>query len=94
MAQSKHTPGPWRTGGNELSAFNVYGPTGDLIAQCLSTANARLIAAAPELLAALQMALPALEWCDKQWANSPQRGHGVNVLHVVKATIAKAEAAS
>jgi hypothetical protein len=53
-------------------------------------ANARLIAAAPDLLTALQMAIPALEWCDQQWAKSPQRGEGVNVLAFVRAAIAKA----
>ena len=46
---------------------------------------------APELLAALQMAMPALEWCEKQWAKSPQHGEGVNVLAVARAALTKAE---
>lgn len=46
--------------------------------------------AAPDLLFALQMAKPALEWCQKQWTKSPQQGDGVNVLAVVEAAIAKA----
>lgn len=47
-----------------------------------------------ELLAALQMAVPALEWCEKQWAGSPQTGEGVSVMAVVRAAIAKAEGRS
>lgn len=46
--------------------------------------------AAGDMLAALQMSLPALEWCQQQWANSPQQGEGINVLDVVRAAIAKA----
>ena len=57
-AGSVHTPGPWREGieGN----WRVYGPDGKgehsgLVAHAFkSRANARLIAAAPELLAALK----------------------------------------
>lgn len=55
-------------------------------------ANIALISAAPDLLAALQMSLPALEWCQQQWASSPQHGEGVNVLDVVRAALTKAGA--
>jgi hypothetical protein len=55
---TEHTPGPWRTG----DVFNtVFGPpNGTPAPRTVATvargdkANARLIAAAPELLAALQ----------------------------------------
>lgn len=60
---SKHTPGPWHTGG-KLDAI-VYAPDGYAVAGCqtyhglrdeaCTAANARLIAAAPELLEALDM---------------------------------------
>lgn len=60
--QAKHTPGPWtirlsRPIG-EWQAYVVHGPDGSAIAFCNSSvapnhANARLIAAAPELLAVL-----------------------------------------
>ena len=58
-----HTPGPWHTAAD---AQNITTDAGALIARVAlkqtvcgaPTANARLIAAAPELLAVLQ----ALEW--------------------------------
>jgi len=60
---SKHTPGPW-----EVDGYRVGHPVGkhgfDLVARILQTdnatedaANARLIAAAPDLLAACKAAL-------------------------------------
>ena len=63
---SKHTPGPWQIGKNFGSVVcdtpvpgirgsddtEYYG--GHLIAESVTEANARLIAAAPELLEALQ----------------------------------------
>jgi hypothetical protein len=70
---SKHTPGPWRRGSDELSSpelfSEVYGPNEFVIATChvgnargkdrreavdYVRANARLIAAAPELLRACE----------------------------------------
>lgn len=55
----KHTSGPWTVApAFEKSKLNIRGPTGNALAQVLKEkhpheANARLIAAAPELLAAL-----------------------------------------
>jgi hypothetical protein len=78
----KHTPGPWTRGyGNYVYRDDVGQKDGkSLIATCMplnvtraeletAFANARLIAAAPELLAALQWLAdsaddcPALDWC-------------------------------
>lgn len=64
---TQHTPGPWHIGKRQpSSSFYIYGPQGEEIADCdpltqfenINRANARLIAAAPELLA-------ALEWCEQ-----------------------------
>ena len=61
--QTKHTPGPWHIGVRTYHAGrDVYGPKGEPVAVAddaitatpEAEANARLIAAAPELLAALQ----------------------------------------
>lgn len=57
MSEMKHTPGPWRTNGCYISSN--YGEVGHAywvssMPDGMSEANARLIAAAPELLEALQ----------------------------------------
>ena len=61
--QTKHTPGPWHIGVRTFHAGrDVYGPKGEPVAVAdqeltlpeESAANARLIAAAPDLLAALE----------------------------------------
>lgn len=61
--QTKHTPGPWHIGVRTFHAGrDVYGPKGEPVAVAddaitatpEAEANARLIAAAPELLAALR----------------------------------------
>jgi hypothetical protein len=71
----KHTPGPWSAGNEvlrgELRPVLIPGRRGDIhIAHCLETmqdgereANARLIAAAPELLEACKTAADLL-MCD------------------------------
>ena len=64
---SKHTPGPWTVKLNRVERHPVYGPDGEPVARCLcprpSTkewdANARLIAAAPEMLEALELFMEA-----------------------------------
>jgi len=63
---SQHTPGPWWAGTDE-DAHMVYGSEADgtAVADCMrddgddyvERANARLIAAAPDLLAACKVAL-------------------------------------
>lgn len=65
MMKAQHTPGPWKATGNPYSdkARDVIAPNGDRIAALNGAAfdyssevaaNARLIASAPELLAALE----------------------------------------
>jgi hypothetical protein len=46
-----HTPAPWKK--SNISP-HIYGPGNEYLAICENPANARLIAAAPEMLAALQ----------------------------------------
>lgn len=62
MENAKHTPGPWRVGEEAGSEMIVYAPDGFAVASTVvfhrnhdqsKSANARLIAAAPELLEAL-----------------------------------------
>lgn len=70
MSNTTHTPGPWATEGFDqiyASTGNFYGGLivggneEDIVAQCVMPHNARLIAAAPDLLGALQELLG----CDK-----------------------------
>jgi len=63
---SKHTPGPWETSVNEAGEWDVCeGGGGDMIADlkgCINAeGNAPLMAAAPDLLAALKECMAELE---------------------------------
>jgi hypothetical protein len=69
----KHTPGPWHVEENRAyhTSFLIYSQAGNQLAQCFNwqnksfdiaaDANARLIAAAPELLEALEWVLNSYE---------------------------------
>lgn len=64
--RTAHTPGPWthRAGNNTTNDY-VKGPDGELIAMVYApypSANARLIAAIPDLLEALQSILHHSHW--------------------------------
>lgn len=66
MNNLKHTPGPWTFA--EKPDYTLVGPEGHSIctyhvsqkSEAIDLANARLIAAAPELLAALELARDTL----------------------------------
>ncbi|HGP0655564.1 TPA: hypothetical protein ACKP0Q_000751 [Stenotrophomonas maltophilia] len=67
---SKHTPGPWsHSKGERHNFFYIDSPSGDVVYVTGSLqpdhveANARLIAAAPELLAELEMLSNIVEGC-------------------------------
>jgi hypothetical protein len=92
--ETKHTPGPWVVRGEaKYSGFGVNDANGKSVASFPSTmtrgdgeksANAALIAAAPDMLAALRDALPLL----KGHQESPEKAERYqNAL----AAIAKAE---
>lgn len=93
-----HTPGPWQVpddnhvgvyGGDEQTLIATVARTPDRIA------NARLIAAAPELLAALKLALPIIEADAQYWRDTTPRGGTANRLDEfaagIREVIAKAE---
>ena len=66
---TKHTPGPWVVGTTDGHAtYNITGPCGTLpyiaripAGRLENADNARLISAAPDLLAALELTMPILE---------------------------------
>ena len=78
MTSSKHTPGPWTAEGNRprKHSHNL-------------SANARLIAAAPDLLEALKAVVSAWEVTGPIEAAERMDA----AIHAARAAIAKAEAA-
>lgn len=107
MSEIKHTPGPWIfyadlpstepnwhivTTANKMRVLaNVHIEPGNE----MDLVNARLIAAAPELLEALQYALPYLEACVPNPRNGVNADYSVDVNCVdrARAAIAKATGA-
>lgn len=85
---SEHTPGPWRVEKfNDTKSWSIYANGGThSLASIRDAANARLIAAAPELLQALRDARESLI----------ARGADpvISVLREINAAIAKTEGRS
>ena len=102
QAAARHTPGPWRvvpgkefqveraTAAYDRQIAHVYGPDADSVEQGIkaAAANAYLIAAAPDMLAALRQAGVALAAIRGEQFRAPQ----MSALDAVRAAIAKAEA--
>lgn len=73
---AKHTPGPWVVEETEDTFFILQGEDSDQIAtvdKAFDAGNARLIAAAPELLEALKYALAAIPKPTMQDKNAAER---------------------
>lgn len=91
-----HTPGPWTaeqtddagrwfiTAGYENIVSAQYGNP-------LSEANARLIAAAPDLLAALRDLFDQCAMVRKHWGDGSNQAEADNAIRAGQAAIAKAE---
>lgn len=97
MTKAQHTPGPWNvtkhedcdaaiiTAGHESLAF-VYIDDNDKPATEINKADARLIAAAPELLEALEQLMPLFrEYCrqEKDLSLTAKCGNAYEVAHSV-----------
>lgn len=92
---SKHTSGPWSVGGKDKTI--IYAGDGHAVASCAVyhgrfkdgevEANARLIAASPELLEALDN---LLSWAED--IHDPRKTTGINYhgMDLARAAIAKA----
>ncbi len=93
MTETKHTPGPWVVKGSNV--FSQHGWQDTPIAQpCInpgiaaSEANARLIAAAPELLAAAEKVVNNCHFLlNPFFGDEEEAQEGIKALH---AAIAKA----
>ena len=93
---SRHTPGPWSVGdkrgvwvGPVVTAED--GKRGVAFVCGESDANARLLAAAPELLAALKVAADAIDYAQAQVDSENDRHNLLVRLVQVQRVIAKAE---
>lgn len=68
MSDTKHTPGPWKAdeyfhvsaNGRDVADIRIFACNGYALDTIERTANARLIAAAPDMLAALKDELESL----------------------------------
>ena len=89
MTQATHTPGPWRIVTDGISHWVEIHPNKIALVHA-KTADLDLIAAAPDLLAALETALEMLidSWDEEQIAAGDDQ-----VANVIKAAIAKAKGA-
>lgn len=95
---SKHTPGPWKVAKRRKSyrdgnmMYGIVGPecVSDYEDWGFTEANARLIAAAPDLLDALLSALPFVEDAADDEIYKSHRVH--RVLKEIRAAIEKAGA--
>ena len=99
MSTQKHTDGPWKIHTDAHGRGLIYAEgrwlattwrangEGNDAPYLPSEANAHLIAAAPDLLVALKQCVPLIV------AHANYSAEGVGTLQVVRAAIAKAEAA-
>ena len=102
----RHTPGPWFWEGGGISGYTgkLWGSGGKKVFDSCAfenmwfsqhgpedNANARLIAAAPDLLAALDHVIHVIEKSENWWIDCPDRG-GLDA-ELIRAAIAKARGA-
>jgi hypothetical protein len=99
MNETKFTPGPWMPPAShkDLTVWATKNDRTEMIASASTNqwckedeanANAKLIAAAPDLLEALRLALPYIEGAYE--CAFPDSDENNNVLEAAKAAIAKA----
>jgi hypothetical protein len=86
MSEIKHTPGPWRI---DRHLGMIVGPDGGPIS---GEANYVLASASPDLLEALEYALPYLEACVPNPRNGINADYSVDVNCVDRARAAIAKA--
>ncbi len=89
-ANQKHTPGPWEVHELADGPSKTIGPLGVFVAQTIGgndTANARLIAAAPDLLAACKETLQCCDAINQDDADLLPS----DTISQIEAAIAKAE---
>jgi hypothetical protein len=94
----KHTPGPWRVvkrpeiGDGQIASVGAYTKivSADGVSNAEDTANAQLIAAAPEMLAALKTAECEIVTLRAR-LSEPYRSNMASVQRIIAEALAKAE---
>jgi hypothetical protein len=96
--KQKHTPGPWKHGGPTILSGGAWNlvvailpttidprPTADAAAHTIEEreANARLIAAAPDMLQALEHAQSMLETASRYFPKSIKNGDRFSLLNTL-----------
>jgi hypothetical protein len=90
----RHTPGPWSFDGDYVESLDLLKPLSvATLADCghSTEGNGILIAAAPELLAALKDAYDALDYAQAQADSDDHRWHLTGCRRKIKPVIDKAE---
>lgn len=94
MSEAQHTQGPWRYVHEPGYCGELIAQDGTTIAEFVvepSLDNARLIAAAPELLAALEKIIEMnVQWALDQHGDAT-KAENMDCVRVARAAIAKAE---
>lgn len=96
---SAHTPGPWRREQNRRGQWEVFGATESIVCrvanwtQPIDDANARLIAAGPDLIAALKATHQQLLVLSGRATTDAWRTNVAQALLAAEAALAKAEGA-
>jgi hypothetical protein len=102
MSGAAHTPGPWEIDGRVAGYVYCRDRRGAVVACALSNgpraqaeldANGRLIAAAPELLAALKRALGDMRTLLREGGGAPEEIERDDRVASLRAALAKAEGA-
>lgn len=104
--QQQHTPGPWRTGVPGRGRFSVYSVSAHGRGICvmsntvespsdhelnlIADANARLIAAAPGMLAALVGLFEHCAMVHKRWGDNGNQKESDSAIAAARAAIAAA----
>ncbi len=92
---TQHTPGPWFVNGNAISAkpnyFNIFIAQRTKICNGQWEANARLLAAAPDLLEALENAAEAFDIAINLTPTGPARNRLCDMNIQARAVLSKAK---
>lgn len=94
--RGKHTPGPWEMDPFIRSTHIVWGPDGQAVCALedrggTMIANAYLISAAPDLLAALEALTPILEAAESNASGNPEWSWVSPRINAARAAVAKAK---